>query len=217
MDRIGRACSRGFRGAGTRALIAVLGSVAAFAAGGAQASSLLVVSSYDMPNGDGQAQGGWLNYWDATYSNCVADDCTTDGLSGSYLSGGLGKLTDGVIATQPWYDVSNSAGTGQYVGWLSTDPTIDFNFAGSEVVNEVKLFVDNSHVGGVAAPVSVVIDGTTYLDPAWATPSPPEVIDITGLHLTGDSVAVTLNNPDSWVFMSQGSSSLASRNPRPGR
>jgi hypothetical protein len=70
-------------------------------------------------------------------------------------------------------------------------------------VNEVKLFVDNSHVGGVAAPVSIVVDGTTYLNLASTTPSAPEVIDITGLHLTGDSVTVTLNNPDSWVFMSQ--------------
>ena len=173
------------------------------AAGGAQASSVLVVSSYDMPNGDGQAQGGWLNYWDATYSNCVGDNCITDGLSGSYLSGGLGKLTDGVIATQPWYDVSNTKGTGQYVGWLSWEPTIDFNFAGGVIVNEVKLFVDNSHVGGVAAPVSVVIDGTNYLNQAWSIAGAPEVIDITGLHLTGDSVTVTLSNPNSWVFMSQ--------------
>jgi hypothetical protein len=58
-------------------------------------------------------------------------------------------------------------------------------------VNEVKLFVDNSHVGGVAAPVSIVVDGTTYLNLASTTPSAPEVIDITGLHLTGDSVTVT--------------------------
>jgi hypothetical protein len=172
-------------------------------AGIAQASSLVVVTSYDMPNGDGQAQGGWLNYWDAAYSNCPAGDCTTDGLSGSYLSGGLGKLTDGILATQPWYDVSDAAGAGQYVGWLFSDPTIEFNFGGSEVVNEVKLFVDNSHVGGVAAPVSIVIDGTTYLNPPSATPSAPEIIDITGLHLTGDSVTVTLNNPNSWVFMSE--------------
>jgi hypothetical protein len=70
-------------------------------------------------------------------------------------------------------------------------------------VNEVKLFVDNSHFGGVAAPVSIVIDGTTYLNPPSTTPSAPEVVDITGLHLTGNSVTVTLNNPDSWVFMSQ--------------
>jgi hypothetical protein len=171
--------------------------------GMAQASSLLVVTGYNMPNGDGQAQGGWLNYWDATYSNCVANDCTTDGLSGSYLSGGLGKLTDGIVATQPWYDVSDAAGTGQYVGWLSSNPMINFNFAGGEVVNEVKLFVDNSHVGGVAAPVSIVINGITYFNPPSATPSTPEVIDITGLHLTGASVSVTLNNPNSWVFMSE--------------
>lgn len=69
-------------------------ALSVFGAGFAQASSLIVVTSYDMPNGDGQAQGGWLNYWDGAYSNGPAGDCTTDGLSGSYLSGGLGKLTD---------------------------------------------------------------------------------------------------------------------------
>jgi hypothetical protein len=80
---------------------------------------------------------------------------------------------------------------------------IRFNFAGDEVVNEVKLFVGNSHVGGVAAPVSIVIDGVTYFNPPSATSSTPELIDITGLHLTGASVSVTLNNPNSWVFMSE--------------
>jgi PEP-CTERM motif len=180
------------------------GAVAlSFLGTGMAQASLLAVTSYNMPNGDGQAQGGWLNYWDATYSNCIANDCTTDGLAGSYLSGGLGKLTDGIVATQPWYDVSDAAGTGQYVGWLSSNPMISFNFAGDEVVNEVKLFVDNSHVGGVAAPVSIVIDGVTYFNPPSATPSAPELIDITGLYLTGASVSVTLNNPNSWVFMSE--------------
>jgi hypothetical protein len=183
-------------------ILAVAAVLSFLGAAIAEASSI-VVTSYDMANGDGQAQGGWLNYWDATYSNCAANDCTTDGLSGSILSGGLGKLTDGVIATQPWYDVSDAAGTGQYVGWLSLNPTIDFNFSGTEVVKEIKLFVDNSHVGGVAAPVSIVIDGTTYLNPSSATPSAPEIIDITGLDLTGTSVTVTLNNPNSWVFMSE--------------
>ncbi len=178
-------------------------TVLAFGAGGTHAASLLAVSSYDMPNGDGQAHGGSYNYWDATYSNCVAGNCTTDGLSGSYLSGGLGKLTDGVIATQPWYNVSDNSGTGQYVGWLYTNPTIVFNFAGSVSVGEIKLYVDNSHVGGVTAPNSVVIDGTTYLNPAWTFASPPQIIDITGLHLTGSSVTVTLNDPTYWVFMSE--------------
>jgi PEP-CTERM motif len=181
---------------------ATLRTAFALAATGAHAASLLTVSSYAMPNGDGQAHSGSYNYWDATYSNCVASNCTTDGLSGSNLSGGLGKLTDGVIATQPWYDVSNDAGTGQYVGWLQS-PTIDFNFAGSVTVGEIKLYVDNSHIGGVTAPDSVVVDGTTYLNPAWASASAPQIIDITGLHLTGGSVTVTLHDPTYWVFLSE--------------
>ena len=119
-----------------------------------------------------------------------------------YLSGGLGKLTDGVIATLPWYEVSNDAGTGEYVGWEIVNPTIDFDFASNVTVGEIKLYVDNSHVGGVTAPSYVVIDGTTYDDPSWQFASAPEIIDITGLNLTGDTVTVTLHIPTQWVFLS---------------
>ena len=186
-----------FRKALTAAAIA---TALSFVANGTHASSLLTVSSYNMPNGYGQAHGGTYNYWDATYSNCVASNCTTDG---AYLSGGLGKLTDGVIATLPWYEVSNDAGTGEYVGWEIVNPTIDFNFASNVTVGEVKLYVDNSHVGGVTAPSYVVIDGTTYDNPSWQFASAPEIIDITGLHLTGDTVTVTLHIPTQWVFLSE--------------
>jgi len=78
----------------------------------AQAAQL-AVSTYSTPNGDGQAHGGSYNYWDGTYTG--SGSTTTDGAA---LSGGTGALTDGVISTQPWYNVSNVAGTGQYVGWL---------------------------------------------------------------------------------------------------
>ena len=60
---------------------AALATALGFVANGAHASSLLTVSSYDTPNGYGQAHGGTYNYWDATYSNCVASNCTTDGTS----------------------------------------------------------------------------------------------------------------------------------------
>lgn len=179
---------------------AAVATALSFVATGAHASSLLTVSSYNMPNGYGQAHGGTYNYWDATYSNCVASNCTTDG---AYLSGGLGKLTDGVIATLPWYEVSNDAGTGEYVGWEIVNPTIDFNFASNVTVGEIKLYVDNSHVGGVTAPSYVVIDGTTYDNPSWQFASAPEIIDITGLNLTGNTVTVTLHIPTQWVFLSE--------------
>src|ERR1017187_3056385 len=35
-------------------------------------SATLTVSSYDMPNGDGHAQGGTYNYWDGTYTGSGA-------------------------------------------------------------------------------------------------------------------------------------------------
>ena len=163
-------------------------------------AELLPVVNYSMPNGYGQAHGGTYNYWDATYSNCVANDCTTDGAP---LSGGTGVLTDGVIPTLPWYDVSNDAGTGQYVGWEIVTPTITFQFPTSETVNQVELTVDNSHVGGVTAPEAVVVDGTSYPNPAWQFASVPELIDITGLDLTGSQITVTLDVPTQWVFLGE--------------
>jgi hypothetical protein len=174
-------------------------AVAASLFSGVVLAAPLTVTSYDMPNGDGQAHGGTYNYWDATYSG--AGNPTVDR---SPLSGGTGKLTDGVIAAQDWYLISNNAGTGQYVGWYNTSPTITFHFASSVTVNDVKLYVDNSHVGGVFAPSDVVINGTSYANPAWASASTPELIDISGLNLTGNSVSVQLTNPTIyWVFMSE--------------
>ena len=183
----------------SRTILRFSAPVAAALFSGVVLAAPLTVTRYDMPNGDGQVHGGTYNYWDANYSG--AGNPTVDR---SPLSGGLGKLTDGVMATQDWYLVSDSAGTGQYVGWFNTSPTITFHFASSVTVNEVKLYVDNSHVGGVFAPSDVVINGTSYANPSWVSASSPELIDISGLNLNGDSISVQLTNPTIyWVFMSE--------------
>jgi len=180
----------------------IAGALAALVlcASAAQAAPL-VVSSYDMRNGDGNAHGGSYNYWDANYNG--SGNATQDGLSGSTLSGGTGALTDGVIATDPWYLVSNQAGTGQYVGWVTMSPTITFHFASNVTINDIELHVDNSHVGGVTAPDAVVVDGTSYANPSWATASAPQTITLSGLAITGNSVVVTLSDPTYWVFLSE--------------
>jgi hypothetical protein len=183
-------------------VVATSMTLGAFAAQAAQ----LAVTSYDMPNGDGNAHAGSWNYWDANYTGSGAT--TTDGLSGSTLSGGTGKLTDGHIATSPWYLVSNSAGTGDYVGWESPDVAkITFHFANAVDISEIKLYVDNSHVGGVYAPDAVIVDGSSFANAAWASASYPELIDLTGLAVHGNSVDVTLHNfssgSGSWVFLSE--------------
>ena len=182
-----------------KSILSLSAAAAAMVLGSAALAAPLAVTSYDMPNGDGQAHGGTYNYWDATYSGLGSP--TQDR---SPLSGGSGKLTDGVIATQDWYNVSNVAGTGQYVGWFNTSPTITFRFASSVTINDIKLYVDNSHVGGVFAPSDVVINGTSYANPGWASASAPQLIDLAGLNLAGDSVTVQLTNPTIyWVFMSE--------------
>ena len=194
--------------------LALLAAAAALAFAGAAQAAPIAVTSYDTTNGDGQAHGGSYNYWDANYTGSGAT--TTDGLSGSVLSGGTGKLTDGVIATDPWYLVSNAAGTGQYVGWLNPNaPTIVFHFAGSQTVDDIKLYVDNSHVGGVTAPSAVIVNGTTYANPSWVNASAPEVIDLSGLDLVGDSVTIKLEDPTAWVFLSEVQFSGASAVPEP--
>lgn len=177
-------------------LLAAMGAAVASAGHASQ----LTVSSYDMPNGDGTAHNGAHNYWDGAYNGAGA--VTTDGLSGGVLSGGTGALTDGVIATDPAYLLFTDDGTSQYVGWLQS-PTITFNFASNVTVNEIRLYVDNSHVGGITAPSEVFVDGVSAATPPWEFASPPLEIDITGLNITGHSVSVKLQDPTFWVFMSE--------------
>ena len=127
-------------------------TIAAMAIGllGASAAGATVVNatSYDMVNGNGQASNGSFNYWDLEYTGAGSTN-----VDGSPLSGGLGNLTDGVIATDNWFNTENGAGTGPYVGWLSTDPVIDFFFAAITSFNSITFNVDDSEgAGGVSQP-----------------------------------------------------------------
>ena len=101
---------------------------------------------------------------------------TTDGAP---LSGGLGDLTDGVIATDNWVVTEPPAGNGPYVGW-TIDPVITFNFAPGTTVNAMTIYVDDANGnGGVSTPGGVRINGGAPIglaDPATArrsrSPSP---------------------------------------------
>jgi hypothetical protein len=185
-----------------------------FAASGASAASL-VVTSYSTPNGDGQASGGEFNYWDRNYTG--SGSTTTDH---SPLSGGLGALTDGYVSPDPWYNVSNTAGTGPYVGWefqINGEPTIVFNFAGASTVNTVSVAVDNTGVGGVSAPATLTINGVNYTPTATPISSTSEWLTVSGLSLTGSSLTLTPNdNPNAWTFISEVSFGGVAGVPEPG-
>lgn len=161
-------------------------------------ASVINVSSYNMLNGDGQASGGSYNYWDKSYSGIGA--VTTDH---SALSGGKGDLTDGVIATQNWFNVENGAGTGPYVGWLSYNPTIDFFFASLVSFTSVTFHFDDSDgAGGVSQPLFVAVNGSPTAVPNNAGPAPfAFTIDLTGL--TANQLTVDITRGNAWVFLSE--------------
>jgi hypothetical protein len=173
-------------------------------------------TSYDMPNGSGVHAGGEYNYWDGSYTGSGAKN--TDG---AMLSGGLGALTDGIIATSSWEvgtsTVENAQGTGQYVGWTGGDPTITFHFANLVNINNITFYVDNpfnnpdgNPGGGVAAPLSFTIDGLLKqpTNPAPVPANGPLAMTVKDLGLDNvNELSVTLNrdtNPGRfWVFMSE--------------
>jgi hypothetical protein len=173
------------------AAAASLSSSAAYAA-------LVPVASYSMPNGDGQASSGSFNYWDKNYNGSGAT--TTDGAP---LTGGTGDLTDGVIASDFWYNVENSAGTGPYVGWIKPNPLITFNFVGAPSIGQIDIHIDNSGVGGVFAPAAILVDGVSQSFTAPALGS-IGVVSLSGLNLTGTSHTLQFQNVQGdWVFVSE--------------
>lgn len=166
---------------------------------GAQAAQTLP-TSYDMPNGDGQAHGGSYNYWDKAYNG--SGDTTVDR---SPLSGGLGDLQDGIIASQNWNTVENTDGTGPYVGWFDQDPTLTFHYGQTVQISSVTLYADDANgFGGVYAPTGLTINGTlhSFADPSSSV---PEVFSVWGLDLRTSDLTVTIhrNRPGSWVFASE--------------
>jgi hypothetical protein len=113
---------------------------------------LMLDTSYDTPNGN----TGSYNYWDDTYTGSGSK--TTDG---ALLSGGVGVLTDGVVASDNWYVTEAPAGPGPYVGWLAFNPTITFHFASTIDFQNVGIYFDDANgAGGVSAPQNVNINGT---------------------------------------------------------
>ncbi len=183
----------------TRSIVCLAGL--ALIAASPSLASQIAPTSYDTPNGDGEASGGSYNYWDLSYSGSGAT--STDGAA---LTGGLGDLTDGVVASDFWYNVENGAGTGPYVGWYkpaTPDPTLTFSFAGHPGISDIKIYIDNSYVGGVYAPDAILIDGVSQVFTA-----PPigtiGVIDLSGLSLTGSSHTIQFQQANGgWTFVSE--------------
>jgi hypothetical protein len=151
--------------------------------------------SYATTNGD---VGSYV-YYDLNYSG-VGDVHT----SGAPLSGGLGDLTDGVIAGLNWFNIENNAGTGPYVGWSRGQVVIDFFFGAITQFASVTFYFDDSNgAGGVAPPASVDVNGLTVAVPDPLSGSPfAFTMDLSGLAAT-NHLSTTILASAPWIFLSE--------------
>ncbi|MFN0102777.1 MAG: hypothetical protein ACKV2U_11885 [Bryobacteraceae bacterium] len=157
----------------------------------------LTVSSYTMLNG---AQGSF-NYRDFTYTPC-AGICDT---TGAPLSGGTGKLTDGISPVLDWYQQGQNT---QWVGWDSAqgllNPVVTFFFSQSVTVNTVTIWTSNSLSGGVGLPSAVIIGGTNFAIVPDPVDTNPRDLIFNALNFTGSSLTVQLNQSAfQWVMVGE--------------
>jgi len=221
----------------SRLLIALsttlLGSTAASA-------GLVTVTSYEMNNGNGASQfttpTGGQNYFDFTYTktgegaptanaskNGSINPIPYNGVNDAPLSGGTGKLTDGVKASDNYSLVSGSNGTisngfttamspyygslngapSQYVGWKYQDPTILFHLASGQAVTSISLYVAASNSGGlVGAPANIALSlNGVLLDPSLYTMTSAAYLPSSNIYASStDLITLTLKNPVASAF-----------------
>ncbi|MEP7366346.1 MAG: PEP-CTERM sorting domain-containing protein [Acidobacteriota bacterium] len=169
-------------------------------------AAMLMPVSYDTPNGHGVASSGSYNYWDLNYTGTGSTN--TDNAA---LTGGLGDLTDGVIAGDNWINVENAAGTGPYVGWrhvVNPAPLVTFRFGSAVFLQSITIYVDDSNGnGGVSPPASIDIgyEGGPYMN--FLTPDPagsaPTSYTFNGINLTNPSFDIRFNYANEWIFVSE--------------
>lgn len=160
-------------------------------------------TSYDMFNGYGTASGGSYNYWDADYGG--SGNPTQDF---SPLSGGLGDLTDGVVAGLNWDQVENLAGTGPYVGWRDIDPVITFHFAQPTSFASLTVHHDDADgYGNVATPDRFVVTVGTKVhtlmisDPPGGAPFASQILLPAGF--VGDTLSLQIFRRDTALMLSE--------------
>jgi hypothetical protein len=176
-----------------RAVVFALAALGAAAVAAQASAATILPLSYDVLNGN----TGSYNYWDQSYSGAGCVTCDN-----APLTGGLGDLANGVIATDNWFGVEAPAGNGPYVGW-ALDPTIIFHFAAGTSIDSIQIaFDDSDGAGGVSAPAGFVINGTLY---AVAEPpgSAPSLFSASGLGFAGDTFTVTALRKNSWLMLSE--------------
>ncbi|MFM9957744.1 MAG: hypothetical protein ACKVZJ_06690 [Phycisphaerales bacterium] len=185
------------------ALLSVVALTALASSTDAGTVSNLSPVSYDMVNG----RSGFGTYRDDTYNGSGNPN-----LDSSFLSGGLGQLTDGVIGTDDIFDNNFF----DWVGWLEVQPVITFDFGAVSTIDSisvraasVSLFGDVDIFGTMTVEGS--INGTDYFPVGTRTTSAGERADPAAQWLALDTTgtqarylrASFADGDQPWLFFSE--------------
>jgi hypothetical protein len=177
----------------------------------------IYATSYDLYNG---GIGGYGNayFYDDKYTGSGSKTTPY-----AWLSGGLGDLTDGIVATLNWSDgtIGNLSQNVPYVGWNNGDspyatfthnpPSVTFHFAPNTNIDEVKLYSNN---GYRPDPVDFLMTGGAVTQPLTRTVGGDntgpanKMYDFTALGLIGDTLTMTFHYHPApyaadWILISE--------------
>ena len=165
-------------------------------------ADIIIPTSYDMYNG-GTSGNMVTTLRDDTYNGSGNPN-----VDYSYLSGGVGDLTDGVVASGIWI-----VDPVPYVGWWEffnpqgPSPVIEFHFAGTVAIDEVSI-----HFEGFYNPSSVDIEMGSTSHNFSVYQGNPKWVEFNSLGLSGNLLTLTLNDrlPDpvqgyanDWIIISE--------------
>lgn len=135
--------------------------------------------SYTATPGEGQAQGGSLNYFDDTST----------------------QLIDGDLGANEW----NANDAYEWVGWKVAEPSLVFNFGGTVTVNEVRIGFNRADSSGIYLPSSIQIGGDVFAIAANSIADNSRgFLTFTG-DWTGPSLSMEFSDGDAgrWIFVDE--------------
>lgn len=166
-------------------------------------ADIVPVHSYDMING----RSGFQRYIDETYNgmgNPLVDS--------SFLSGGTGQLTDGVVGGN---DILAN-GSFEWLGWFEVQPSIRFDFGQPARLDTFSVHAASvSFFGDVDLPGTITIDfsddGVNFANPIVRTTTRPERDNPLSQWIDTDLGGVTAryarafftDGDQPWIFLSE--------------
>jgi hypothetical protein len=130
--------------------------------------------------------------------------------SSSYADSGS-ELTDGITDSLAWGEgmIIGFADITNLTGWQYSNPTITFNFATAQLINNIKVFAaDSDGSAGVSLPLSVLISTAEGFSQLFSVTNPSGngstvALDFGGFTTTSHAITLSMTANTQWTMLSE--------------